>query len=546
VLKGNAAMTLQLLPCPSCERVTALTVAVRPDDKLRCPHCGGEFLFSTLFREPRAHWEIIPRNGQPHATAGTKTIDQTVESAGALTISVAEPAFPTPGRDTIYDSHDLLRDIVVPSGTPQLEHNASHAQSPERDSQFGQAHAEQDSRAGEHYEYHNTGEQYGNTAEDMAAARGTAIDNADRSSNQASTQLAKNAAWSHFQPLTPDFLDRQRRARRTFSIWPVIQVALGGVAAVPVALLLVWHLIGTDVGEAGPWVGKFVPWIVPEKFRPYQSLTPDQSLDAKVEVPRSTSPPSGSGLPKVASQELAEPEEATAMSDSAPPATDQFPASTDTSVPLFENVFAIIRQTTEHVDDYAAAARRRDVDLRSLALATYRELSNLALVIHKLPPDSTVLRAVRRQLKPLGQQVIEDAEVQRLIAQGAPYWITTQARQPQPENSDTAVDTTDPAEPTDQSYGLAMLVTVDQADEITSLSGSWWQIVPSSSSHLGDPPLEIRIPRDVALSLSGGQIVAPQKLFLLGTVRRALEKAKTSGQLAPVPPTFVAQYAVAY
>jgi hypothetical protein len=325
VLKGNAAMTLQLLPCPSCERVTALTVAVRPDDKLRCPHCGGEFLFRTLFREPRAHWEIIPHNGQPHTTSGTRTIDQSVESAGALTIHAAEPAYPTPGRDTIYDSHDLLRDIVVPSGTPHPDHNASPAQSSAPDSQFGPAHAEQPNRAGEHYEYENTAEQHEHTAEDMAAARGATIDDADRSSNQASTQLAKTPAWSHFQPLTPDFLDRQRRDRRTFSIWPVIQVALGGVAAVPVALLLIWHLLGTDVGEAGPWVGKFVPWIVPEKFRPYQSLTPEQNLDAKVDVPRATPSPSGSGLPKVASQELAQPEEATAMSDSAPPAIEQVP-----------------------------------------------------------------------------------------------------------------------------------------------------------------------------------------------------------------------------
>jgi hypothetical protein len=200
------------------------------------------------------------------------------------------------------------------------------------------------------------------------------------------------------------------------------------------------------------------------------------------------------------------------------------------------------------VDEYASAAQRRDVDLRSLALATYQELSNLAMVIDQLPSEGTVLRAVRRQLKPLGQQVIEDAEVQRLIAQGAPYWVTTHARPSQPEttNANPAEGATDPTEPADTHFGLAMLVTVEQAAEIINLSGSWWQITPSASGRLGDPPLEIRIPRDVALTLTDGQIVAQQKLFLLGTVRRQLAKAKVANQLAPGAPTFVAQYAVAY
>ncbi len=40
----------------------------------------------------------------------------------------------------------------------------------------------------------------------------------------------------------------------------------GGVAAVPIAILLMWYVLGKDPLKAGPAVARFVPWIVPTEF----------------------------------------------------------------------------------------------------------------------------------------------------------------------------------------------------------------------------------------------------------------------------------------
>ncbi|MCY2974614.1 MAG: hypothetical protein NTW52_08110 [Planctomycetota bacterium] len=40
----------------------------------------------------------------------------------------------------------------------------------------------------------------------------------------------------------------------------------GGVAAVPIAILLMWYVLGKDPLKAGPAVAQFVPWIVPPEF----------------------------------------------------------------------------------------------------------------------------------------------------------------------------------------------------------------------------------------------------------------------------------------
>ncbi len=40
----------------------------------------------------------------------------------------------------------------------------------------------------------------------------------------------------------------------------------GGVAAVPIAILLMWYVLGKDPLKAGPAVAQFVPWIVPAEF----------------------------------------------------------------------------------------------------------------------------------------------------------------------------------------------------------------------------------------------------------------------------------------
>jgi hypothetical protein len=45
-----------------------------------------------------------------------------------------------------------------------------------------------------------------------------------------------------------------------------VKIALGGGAAIPIALLILWWAFGKDPFDAGPWVAQYVPAIVPAKF----------------------------------------------------------------------------------------------------------------------------------------------------------------------------------------------------------------------------------------------------------------------------------------
>lgn len=42
---------------------------------------------------------------------------------------------------------------------------------------------------------------------------------------------------------------------------------LGGLSAFPIALAILWYGFGKDIGNTGPSVAKYVPWIVPEHLR---------------------------------------------------------------------------------------------------------------------------------------------------------------------------------------------------------------------------------------------------------------------------------------
>lgn len=42
---------------------------------------------------------------------------------------------------------------------------------------------------------------------------------------------------------------------------------LGALSAFPIALAILWYGFGKDIGNSGPTVAKYVPWLVPEHLR---------------------------------------------------------------------------------------------------------------------------------------------------------------------------------------------------------------------------------------------------------------------------------------
>lgn len=47
----------------------------------------------------------------------------------------------------------------------------------------------------------------------------------------------------------------------------ILPPILGGLSAFPIALAILWYGFGKDIGNAGPTVAKYVPWLVPEHLR---------------------------------------------------------------------------------------------------------------------------------------------------------------------------------------------------------------------------------------------------------------------------------------
>lgn len=61
---------------------------------------------------------------------------------------------------------------------------------------------------------------------------------------------------------------RPRPKRREVSpIRKIVPPILGGLAAFPIATLIMWYGFGKDIGSAGPTVARYAPWIVPQHLR---------------------------------------------------------------------------------------------------------------------------------------------------------------------------------------------------------------------------------------------------------------------------------------
>jgi hypothetical protein len=116
----------------------------------------------------------------------------------------------------------------------------------------------------------------------------------------ASLDSSSSVDWSVLGPTIP-----RRRPKEASEIRKIIPPILGGLAAFPIATLILWYGFGKDIGTTGPTVAKYVPWIVPEKFRSMPFDTSPPGL-ASGRTQRST-PSTGSTLPTLNREETTAP-----------------------------------------------------------------------------------------------------------------------------------------------------------------------------------------------------------------------------------------------
>lgn len=406
---------------------------------------------------------------------------------------------------------------------------------------------------------------------------------ADNTSPAAPLPSKKSVDWSQFKPITHDQFEKMKR-KRASPLWSVVQIVLGGVAAVPIALLLIWHVIGTDVADAGPWVGSYMPWAVPERFRPFtpaaeSTATPTRGRFRTFDQLEADS---ASGLrspdrhtdPTAAGDETAPP--ATA-SGSSPPAstpaepskaTSQTPAEAsensatlpDAITPGQQNLFDLIRQCELHLEEWARAVNEDKAQLRPLAKVIYSDLTELAWAIADLPQDSAVHRVVRDRMRTIGKSINRRDDLRSLVTQGARHWYpaaVAASGPPAADASELPVAAADPSNPQAASdsapiekpvvdepvvkesaveksvlQGLALIVTIERVEA----EGDRWIVTADRASDIGEPPPEIVIPKSLAPIL-----IPQQALFLLGTVHSQKSPAEAPTQ-APASPRFVASY----
>lgn len=80
-------------------------------------------------------------------------------------------------------------------------------------------------------------------------------------SEPSGAQSAEPFDWGALVSKTP-----RTRAREKPFFRKVLPPVLGGLAAFPIATAIMWYGFGRDLGNVGPWVAQYVPWIVPEKI----------------------------------------------------------------------------------------------------------------------------------------------------------------------------------------------------------------------------------------------------------------------------------------
>lgn len=412
---------IQILPCPGCNRSTALPQDVSLEAEIRCPHCEQQFVLGQTLNATLGYWEVV------HDPSKSELSTQT---------------------------DDTNKAPVSQEDEPELS-----------------------------------------LADDSASEE---------------TQK-KKPDWSNFEPITHDHYEKLKRKSRS-PIWSILQIALGGFAAIPVALLILWHGLGRDIMDAGPTVARYVPWIVPQQFRPYPDDDDQfqQHLEKSIENRRRQEAeiPNGQNLqvgPDEHSPQLAPDLPDSPNSESAKNPTESPKPSSSSDAPnrtselssdqrslANENVFVAIGQCEQAVKTWQAALQDPEPEqLRTLARDVYSHLVSLAVLIDKLPDVAPVVSTIRDQMEQMARIVYRKPQTVSLVKQGAIHELANRSS---------------PAKP----QGLAIIIEIETATE----EEEFWNIIASNEfTDELDEPIAIKVPRYLSPTL-----IPQQQLLLLGIV----------------------------
>ncbi len=459
---------IQILSCPNCGRHAELPETASRQVSIACPHCQQQFLLSQLHCDTLQSWQVVDESSLVRVDEAE--LDASPEQVQpALLTSQAEMASEGQATELSLGFEDQFA----------------------ADDDFGLVPAAENSVS----EISET---------ESPLAEGTTAENAVVAAN-------READWERLAPLSNRHFQRVRRNARS-PLWSVLQVVLGGLAAIPISLILIWYVVGTDVAGAGPAVAQYAPWLVPSRFRP--------STTAAVPPQPSKTPPAAGASGFRQFDEQVSPVEAQASTPAAPVvkangdpadpslAEDPYTLTAVEADPQDPSTLAIkqVKLAQQGLVIWTQSKPTNVAERRTLALRVYDDLTSLASRMDSLTAEDPALQTVRDLASAIGRSVAKHADVQSLIKQGSTFWLS---KHPQAEK-----------------LGLALIVEIGNPQQV---DGNWL-IEPTSAQGI-----QITIPEVLTNSLQSGQ-----RLLLLGTASTSMSgeqvayKSDIYGQL-PVP-----------
>jgi hypothetical protein len=331
-------------------------------------------------------------------------------------------------------------------------------------------------------------------------------DEATPTSTQTSTVSVR--PYTHFE------YERMKRKQKS-PIWSVIPVVLGGLAAFPVALLILWYGFGKDVGEMGPKVAQYAPWIVPKQFHPVSNSQPPK-------FQRKQQPRLGeSGLPQL-SENMPKPTLAAELPEADTNETSLVPlkpANEETSIgstaddqPMStednkstetpkdnsnedKNIFESIRQINGKLVELIESIKSKSTssdEQKDRFFAYYDQLADIAVALAEIDSNNPQRRLVDQEMSAIAKTVKQNEFYQ------------------------TAFDKTSAlkaSEPPGDGRGIAMILEVKESEPLRDL----WLV---AGNHKLVKKTVIEIPRSLMPALNPGQ-----RLFVLGVLSQAESEA---------------------
>ncbi len=425
---------------------------------VRCPHCGERFVLGELIHSHLGAWEVI---------SDDFLVEESLDSTAMLANTVSQ----SPTEQTASVGDHTVEDFSLNGDSGATADDSTEVVATESDAH--QADLE--------------------VIEEPLRAVSLHL-NSTASPSESDTATRQTMDWSKLEPILPS--RNERRRRRHSPLLAALPSIFGGLCSIPVAMLLIWFVLGTDPMRVAPTVARYAPWLVPEHLRgngvnsallddPPQALRPvDESFRSYDDIlaermaRRSTdssrvAPASAEGAPTTDSPLLTaiNEEEADAANSRLPVLLDQVQKGLD---------------AWKHRSDDKTEQRRIASDL-------YQGLADLAKL--KLVGRSVAVET-------LSNTILQQSDVQELINQGARHWYGKRS---------------------DETMGIAVCCEIT---DVASVHEQW--ILTGKMVGRSSMPVVLKLSRGAQKPEIG------VKVFALGTCEGQSAKPTLNGKTEPI------------